>query len=80
MTTVTKAEKEKHQTSKEEIFQGNQRGGKRQKNQVQVVEANDNNKAEATRNSIRKIISDSYQDQESESYLHFIEQVQEMGF
>jgi hypothetical protein len=61
-------------------FQGNQQGGKRQKNQVRVVEANDHDKAETTRNAIRKIISDSYEDQESESYLRFVEQVQEMGF
>lgn len=71
-------DKGNHQ-GKKRNFQGNRPGGKPQK-QIRAVQEEPNSKAEKTRAAIRSIISNNYADQESEDYLHFIEQVQSMGF
>jgi len=65
-------------SDKKRTFQGNRQGGK-PRPQIRSIE-NDEEKAENTRIAIWKIISDTYQDQESEDYLCFIEQVDQMGF
>ena len=65
---------------RKKTFQGNRNGGK-QKTQVRAIEAeSSSDKAEQTRNTIRKIISESYDNQDSEDYHQFINQVNDMGF
>ena len=75
-------EQRNHQ-GKKRNFQGNRQGGKA-KTQVRVVESEETEdketKTERTRAAIRNIISKNFKDQESDDYLHFVEQVEQMGF
>ena len=64
---------------KKQSFQGN-RQGRKPRAHIRAAENHSPDKAERTRNQIRKIISNTYQDQEGDDYLHFIEQVNNMGF
>jgi len=64
-------------------IQGNRNGGKqrfRKKNLRTVEPQTNDEKAEQTRTAIREIIMQTYEDQNSEEYLQFINQVRDMGF
>ena len=78
-TSQRRDERTPHQPRKQNF--GNKRGGKPQSKQVRSIKPEEgSSKADKTRAAIRRIISDNYQDEESEDYLHFIKQVNEMGF
>ena len=65
---------------KQREFQGNRSGGKKPLKTRAIEEKSSEEKAEEVRLKIRSIVSQAYNDHESEDYLHLIEQVGSMGF